>query len=902
MIAIPVQGADLHAWRAERRAAVRAQVAAKAGEVPFGLLVLPVDFADARATEGWSPVVELGPRLGDLSSPSSLASYFRVASSSRAQLAATLGPLIHLSGARQDYSDLGWNGATRTRAMAREALAAARDLGVDFSRADRDGDGEVDGVLLLHADVGLENDPDHGLLVPLQFFLEEPVLQNGVRAQSYAVASWRSALGVWAHETAHLFGLEDRYDVAVPSSGEAVPRGGLGAFSLMSAGYWGSGDGHDPALIDAYSASQLGWCTLEPLRGDGTQVVPAPAAGRAFRVWSNGEAGPEFFVLERRGTDAAYDGGVSAGWVVTHIDESLPEGQASSNQWPDRHLRARLVEADGDTSVARGLDQGDAGDVFPGATGNASFTPQSDPASDGYAGPSGVWITDIGVEALTVDDRASCAGDVALSYQAGGLPAFVVDLAERGLPLASPEATVTIVSGAEYGTFAGNQGIEVAPLQAVGDGLWRSEPLAWEPAATLPAGAVTSFDIVVRAEDPVGDLQIVAHVAQDWVWTDASHPLDFASDSPLAWPGVWEIGHAQGDGATTWHRWRDAAGVTRDASAVLACTGDLFREATAWPQVLYANTTETSLTSAFLPADVTAVRLVHHVETEALPTGVGVDAAVVEWVDGAGAVVPGIPVDGYPTTVAGEAQHALHGRASWAGVDSLRSDDFPVWRADVVPLPAGPGPWRLRLRLAASPGFRERGWLIARLDTVLTAPPASAFPVAIERGEPDRLRWSWAGAPEAEGFVIHLSENGGASWRELAEVAGDVSSRTLWPPEPAGSRRLLRVTARTALGDIASRPVVWTTPATSGALGVPRPNPARTQIVIPVEAARDAGARLLILDARGRVVRSWDLPGGAYDLLWDGTDDEGRRNAAGVYTLQLRVEGTTHTRKVTWLP
>ncbi len=113
------------------------------------------------------------------------------------------------------------------------------------------------------------------------------------------------------------------------------------------------------------------------------------------------------------------------------------------------------------------------------------------------------------------------------------------------------------------------------------------------------------------------------------------------------------------------------------------------------------------------------------------------------------------------------------------------------------------------------------------------------------------------------------------------------------------------MTARTALGDIASRPVVWTAAAAldpQGALGIPRPNPARTQVVIPVEAAGDAGAELLILDARGRVVRRWVLAGGAYDLLWDGTDDDGRRNAAGVYMLQLRVEGTTHTRKVTWLP
>ena len=51
--------------------------------------------------------------------------------------------------------------------MAAEALAGARRFGVDFAAADGDGDGEVDGVLLLHAGVGLENDPA-GLIVPLR--------------------------------------------------------------------------------------------------------------------------------------------------------------------------------------------------------------------------------------------------------------------------------------------------------------------------------------------------------------------------------------------------------------------------------------------------------------------------------------------------------------------------------------------------------------------------------------------------------------------------------------------------------------------------------------------------------------------------------------------------------------
>jgi M6 family metalloprotease-like protein len=896
-------GADLHDLRAQRRATVRAQVAAKAWFVPFGLLVLPVDFADARAPEGWDPTAELGPRLAAAYGSQSLSDYVSVASHDHAQLEVTLGPLIHLPGTRQDYSDLGWNGATRTRAMARTALEAAAALGVDFARADRDGDGEVDGVLLLHADVGLENDPDEGLIVPLQHFLEEPVVHRGVRAQSYAVAAWRSPLGVWAHETAHLFGLEDRYDLAVPSSGEVVPRGGLGVFSLMSAGYWGSGDGHDPALIDAYSASQLGWCRLESLRGDGTQPVPVGGGDLAYRVWSNGEVGPEFFVVERRGASAQYDGGVPAGLVITHVDETLPEGQASSNQWPDRHLRVRLVEADGDTSVARGLDLGDDGDVFPGATGNVSFTPESDPASEGYARASGIRITDIGPQTITVDDRVSYAGDVTLSFQGGVLPAFFLDLAESGWPLQDPEATITIESGAEYGTFDGGVTVNSFSLQTEGEGLWRSAHLIWEPAAALPPGAVTAFDILVHARDEAGALRVVAHVSRAWAWTSASPPLDIAG----AWPGPWRIDHPNDDAGTTWHRWLDADGMTADGSPVLACTGAEFTEATAWPQVIYANGTDAVLVSELLPAEVTAVQMVHHAEAEALPTGAGVDAAVIEWEDSGGSVVSGVPVDGYPTATAGDAQHVLHGRPAWAGVDSLTATGAPVWRVDVVPLPAGQGPWRLRLRFATSPAFRERGWLVARLDTLRGEPPASAFPVAVEPRESGGcLRWQWSGLPGATGFVVQFSEDGGKAWADLGAAAdGTTTTFDLRVPWPADARRLLRVVAQTPLGDIASRAVVWTEAndfGPRGGLGIPRPNPGRTHVLIPVDAAFDTRAELLILDVRGRVVRRWALAGGAYDVLWDGTDGAGRRSAAGAYEILLRAEGRTPTRKVTWLP
>ena len=62
----PAAGNELSDRRAARRAGVRAAavVADKStGGAPFGLLVIPVDFADARMPAGWQAAAALGPRL-----------------------------------------------------------------------------------------------------------------------------------------------------------------------------------------------------------------------------------------------------------------------------------------------------------------------------------------------------------------------------------------------------------------------------------------------------------------------------------------------------------------------------------------------------------------------------------------------------------------------------------------------------------------------------------------------------------------------------------------------------------------------------------------------------------------------------------------------------------------------
>ncbi len=911
--------------RAARRAAVRAAALAPTAEpARFGLLVVPVDFADARLPRDWDPQLALAPRLLPGSSPT-LADYWRTASRGRLDLQVLVAPTVHLQGERLDYSDLGFGGDhVKSRRLAREAIAAVAALGLDFRLLDMEGpdrvpgsgddDGEVDGVLILHAGPGQENDASGGLIEALQYWLEEPVLSRGTAARFYATASLRSGVGVWAHEVGHLLGLEDRYDLDLPgSAGDAAPAGGLGVFSLMAAGAFGTGAAEDPSLLDAYSAAALGWLDVVPLRGDGSEaatLAPALAAGRAYRVWTEGLAGPEYFLLEVRGGPEAgpYDAAVPAGQlVVYHVDEDLPEGTASASTWP-RHLRVGLLEADDDGALARGLDRGRPEDLFPGPLGVTAILPGGSPPSDGYDGLTGIRISGIeavpGGVSLGVGDHAGPAAGLALAFDPETPRTLRLEVSELGAPWSALVATIRALGATPWGSFAGGA-IEVElPLARDADGVWRPlAPPAWDLDPAAPPGAGTDFAIVLTDGDWRRDLQ------RHWTWRESADALDFGDGLPADWvrldQGAWT-------GNTAWHRWADGAGATADGSPVLACTGSDHVDGSAWPAVAHGGRADVVLVTGFLPAGAAAVRLVHSFDGDHPTPGTGRDGGVLEFELADGTVVPAAPLDGYGGRVDARADCALHGREAFVGADSLVGARPLAWRLDVVPVPAEGRPARLRLRFASDTFTAGRGWLVADLAAVALPEGGSALPVAvIGDGDGGRLAWRWPW-PEAAGWSVQRSVDGGASWSTAAAdlapapAAGwplTVPLAGLLPPGGADGRVSLRVVAETELGRLASRPVALSPddgPLLSLA-GPPYPSPARGEVRMLLDLPDGRAARLQVIDLRGRVLRRWDLLGGRRLWLWDGRDGAGRRLAAGTYLLRLEVGGRAQTRKVVLL-
>ena len=91
-------------------------------------------------------------------------------------------------------------------------------------------------------------------------------------------------------------------------------------------------------------------------------------------------------------------------------------------------------------------------------------------------------------------------------------------------------------------------------------------------------------------------------------------------------------------------------------------------------------------------------------------------------------------------------------------------------------------------------------------------------------------------------------------------------------------------------------------PATAAVLNANYPNPFNPTTTFSFELKYADEAELVIVDARGRLVRTLVAgrrEAGRHEVSWDGTDTAGRPVASGVYYYRLRAAGLQYTRAAT---
>jgi immune inhibitor A len=259
---------------------------------------------------------------------------------------------------------------------------------VDFSQYDNDGDGFVDGLIVLHSGPGAEYTGLDADIWSHQWGIN-PRLKDGVYISTYSMEPeyWASpgdmTCGVFCHELGHVFGLGDLYDTDYTSDG-------VGKWSLMAAGSWNGTLGSSPAHLDAYSRIALGFASSSQLVFNLSQAsLPAVESNQMiYRVWTNGDLGDEYFLVENR-QKTGYDTYLPAGGLLLwHVDLGMSDND--NEWWPGsgypRHYQVALVQADGLWGLEHGTSNGDAGDPFPGIANVRQINGSGALNTNSYAG------------------------------------------------------------------------------------------------------------------------------------------------------------------------------------------------------------------------------------------------------------------------------------------------------------------------------------------------------------------------------------------------------------------------------------------------------------------------------------------------------------------------------------
>jgi hypothetical protein len=321
--------------------------------------------------------------------------------------------------------------------MVAEACQWAATQGVDFSKYDWDGDGEVDQVFVLYAGKGEADGGAESTVWPHEYALSESdygksLSFNGVKVDTYACSAELNGrgklggIGTFCHEFSHCMGFPDLYDTSY--SGWF----GMGDYDLMSAGNY-NGDSKCPAGYSAYEKHKCGWLTYQDVTNIEEDLnvtgLKAISEGGGAYVLKNKAHEDEYYIIENRqktGWDAYLP---SDGVMITHVDYdayiwlyNTPNAQdkyydENDNVYYNDHQRLTIFRAGRSAS-----DDGVTSDLYPYNTNN-SLTAESNPAATLYNKNSDgtkymhVDITDIsvasdGTASLTFSkaDRSSGGG------------------------------------------------------------------------------------------------------------------------------------------------------------------------------------------------------------------------------------------------------------------------------------------------------------------------------------------------------------------------------------------------------------------------------------------------------------------------------------------------------------
>ncbi len=393
----------------------------------------------------------------------SVVDYYDWASGGRLRIRGEVVGTVQLSGTRQYYSNDSYGlNVTSTpnndAGLLREAISRLGSA-VDWSRYDRDGDGFVDMLWVVHAGLGGELSGSrldmwsvtsrmsagwsNANAIETNSLLPGSATQK-IRVDRFSMlpemSGFRpgqmSEIGVFCHEFGHALGLPDLYDTSqLGGTGNVGP----GNWSLMSTGAYG-GDNRSPQTpvgMGAWPMLFLGWADrLRPAQDTTLTLRPISAGGPVVEFAFQGENESEHFLVENRARTLFDRNLPDHGLLLYQVDEaSIGQRIASNRVNAGLTPGLRVVEADGHTDLTAGGNRGDSGDPLPGTSHRVRMDDETTPSLRSVAGAE---------NNLALEDITLLGDDARATFRVrapGWLPAR-----EVSDPLYAPAGAVSTIS------------------------------------------------------------------------------------------------------------------------------------------------------------------------------------------------------------------------------------------------------------------------------------------------------------------------------------------------------------------------------------------------------------------------------------------------------------------------
>lgn len=263
--------------------------------------------------------------------------------------------------------------------LAREAIKLADSAGVNFSQYDRDNNGYIDHIIIVHSGYGQEiGGGSQGLdaIWSHHWSIWPPEQVDGVRAADYSMVAEFSPMGTAAHEFGHDLGLPDLYDLDGSSEG-------IGSWGLMGYGCWQMG-GDIPAHLCAWSKVFLEWVSPKEVTSDEFNLIlNCVEQSNSDTIIKIPLTQTEYFLLENRHREGFDQKLPGSGLLIWHIDDS--KISLNNVNRDEAHKMVDLEEADGRDDLDKNSNLGDNTDPY--YKGNAAeFTANTTPNSRLYSG------------------------------------------------------------------------------------------------------------------------------------------------------------------------------------------------------------------------------------------------------------------------------------------------------------------------------------------------------------------------------------------------------------------------------------------------------------------------------------------------------------------------------------